>query len=66
MWAGVLFLFVGLGIFAYLKISKTSNDLFIGLGCILIFIALWLDKGLGFVFGGLVVNPLDEIRNNFV
>jgi len=65
MWAGVLFLFAGLGIFAYLKISKTFNDLYIAVGCILIFIALWLDKGLGFVFGGLVVNPLDEITEYY-
>ena len=30
-----------------------------------IFIALWLDKGLGFVFGGLVVNPLHEINEYY-
>ena len=27
----------------------------------MIFVALWLDKGLGFVMGGLVINPLHEI-----
>ncbi len=61
MWTSVFLCFGGLALFAYMKISKTGNDLMIGLGCAAIFIALWLDKGLGFVFGGLVVNPLDEI-----
>lgn len=61
MWTSVLFCFGSLGIFAYMKITKISNDLLIGIGCAMIFIALWLDKGLGFVLGGLVVNPLHEI-----
>lgn len=61
MWTSVLFCFLGLGIFAYMKITKTGNDLMIGVACALTFIALWLDKGLGFVMGGLVVNPLNEI-----
>jgi molybdopterin-containing oxidoreductase family membrane subunit len=38
------------------------SELMIGLGCAAIFIALWLDKGLGFVMGGLVVSPLHEIN----
>jgi [DsrC]-trisulfide reductase subunit P len=62
MWASVLLCFGGLGIFGYLKITKTYNELLIGLGCAGIFIALWLDKGLGFVMGGLVVSPLHEIN----
>jgi len=61
MWSSVLFCFGGLGIFAYMKISKISTDLMVGIGCVMIFFALWLDKGLGFVLGGLVVNPLHEI-----
>lgn len=61
MWSSVILCFGGLGVFAYMKITKTGSDLMIGLGCAMIFIALWLDKGLGFVMGGLVVNPLDEI-----
>ncbi len=61
MWTSVIFCFAGLGIFGYMKITKTGTDLMIGVACALTFIALWLDKGLGFVMGGLVVNPLDEI-----
>jgi Ni/Fe-hydrogenase subunit HybB-like protein len=61
MWTSVLLCFGGLGIFAYMKISKVSTDLMVGIGCGMIFFALWLDKGLGFVLGGLVINPLHEI-----
>jgi len=61
MWSSTLLCFGGLGIFAYMKISKVYTDLLVGIGCVMIFVALWLDKGLGFVMGGLVVNPLDEI-----
>ena len=61
MWSSVLLCFGGLGVFAYMKITKVSTDLMVGIGCAMIFIALWLDKGLGFVMGGLVVSPLHEI-----
>ncbi|MCP4341861.1 MAG: polysulfide reductase NrfD [Desulfobulbaceae bacterium] len=61
MWSSVLLCFGGLGVFAYMKITKVSTDLMVGIGCAMIFFALWLDKGLGFVMGGLVVNPLHEI-----
>jgi molybdopterin-containing oxidoreductase family membrane subunit len=62
MWTSVFLCFGGLGIFGYMKITKMYSELMIGLGCAAIFIALWLDKGLGFVMGGLVVSPLHEIN----
>ncbi len=61
MWSSVLLCFGGLGLFAYMKIRKVQTDLWVGIGCAMIFTALWLDKGLGFVLGGLVVNPMHEI-----
>jgi len=61
MWSSVFLCFGGLGVFAYMKIKKVSTDLLVGIGCAMIFVALWLDKGLGFVLGGLVVSPLEEI-----
>jgi molybdopterin-containing oxidoreductase family membrane subunit len=33
----------------------------VGTASVLIFLALWADKGLGFVFGGFVPNPLEEV-----
>jgi hypothetical protein len=57
-----LFCFGGLGMLAYGKIKDKLTDAVVGAGCLLIFIALYLDKGLGFVMGGLVVSPLHEIN----
>jgi Ni/Fe-hydrogenase subunit HybB-like protein len=61
MWSSVFLCFGGLGLFGYMKIAKVDNELLVAIGCVAIFVALWLDKGLGFVMGGLVVNPLNEI-----
>lgn len=61
MWLAVLTLAGGLGLLGYMKITKVHNETWAMLACIGIFFALWADKGLGFVFGGLVVNPLHEI-----
>jgi molybdopterin-containing oxidoreductase family membrane subunit len=61
MWTSVVLCFGGLGIFGYMQITKKFPEPLLVIGAASIFIALWLDKGLGFVFGGLVVNPLHEI-----
>lgn len=61
MWTSVTLCFAGLATFAYMKITKIQTDVLVAAGCIMTFISLWLDKGLGFVMGGLVVNPLNEI-----
>lgn len=61
MWASAIANFAGLGVLIWVKLSNRFEDLNIGLACGLIFFALYLDKGLGFVFGGFVPNPLDEI-----
>jgi molybdopterin-containing oxidoreductase family membrane subunit len=61
MWASVIFNFTGLGVLAYMKISKVFDERLVGVASILIFFALWADKGLGFVFGGFVPNPLEEV-----
>ena len=62
MWTATLFNFAGLGIFAYMKIAKVFDRRLVTLGAILIFFALWADKGLGFVFAGFVPNPLEEMN----
>ncbi len=61
MWAAVFALLAGLGTLGFMKIKDMYSETLIGFACAAIFFALWADKGLGFVFGGLVVNPLHEI-----
>lgn len=65
MWTSVFLCFGGLFIFAYLQITKKFSEPLLVVGSVAIFFALWLDKGLGFVFGGLVVNPLHEITEYY-
>lgn len=60
MWTSTLCNFGAIGLFAWPKIRK-NNEFLMGLACVMIFLALWIDKGLGFVFAGFVPNPLHEI-----
>jgi len=61
MWAATIFNFAGLGILAYMKIFKVFDYRLVGTASVLIFFALWADKGLGFVFAGFVPNPLEQV-----
>lgn len=61
MWTFVVFCIAGVSALAYNKLSKQWNEKLIMAACAMIFIALWLDKGIGFVIGGLAVNPLNQI-----
>ncbi len=65
MWLSVVFCFGSLGVFAWLKLSRKieedSADIWIGGACITLFIALWIDKGLGFVLGGLAITPFETV-----
>jgi len=65
MWLSVTMCFAGLAVFAYMKLAKNQTDTLVLLGCALTFLALFLDKGLGFVLGGLVVSPLDQITEYY-
>ena len=61
MWAFVILAFGAIGLLASPLAKKEDNDFFLGLGCAMLFLAFWLDKGIGFVLGGFVPNPLHEI-----
>ncbi len=65
MWASVAFCFIGLGAFGYMKIRKTYSEPLIAIGCVLTYVSLWIDKGAGFVFGGLAVSPLGDVNNYY-
>ena len=59
MWA---FVFLAFGAIATLCTpAARKNDLVLGLGCAALFLAFWLDKGIGFVLAGFVPTPLHEV-----
>lgn len=59
MWAFVILAFGAIATLATPAAKK--NDFVLGLGCVALFVAFWLDKGIGFVLAGFVPNPLHEI-----
>ncbi|PID76568.1 MAG: menaquinol oxidoreductase [Deltaproteobacteria bacterium] len=61
MWTATLALVAGLGMLGFMKLKDIYSEKMIAISCAAIFFALWADKGLGFVFGGLVVNPLHQV-----
>jgi molybdopterin-containing oxidoreductase family membrane subunit len=65
MWTSVIFNFTGLGVLIYMKAAKIFDERLVGVAAVLIFLALWADKGLGFVFGGFVPNPLEEVTEYY-
>lgn len=60
MWAFVVLAFGAIGLLASPLVRK-GNDFYLGLGCAMLFLAFWLDKGIGFVLAGFVPTPLHEI-----
>lgn len=60
MWAFVVLFVIGLVLLAN-PYTRKGNDFWLGAGCLAIFVSFWLDKGVGFVLGGFVPTPLEEI-----
>ena len=60
MWAFIALFFVGIALISH-PYTRKQSDLWLGIGCASIFLAFWLDKGIGFVLGGFVPTPVDEI-----
>jgi molybdopterin-containing oxidoreductase family membrane subunit len=59
MWAFVILAFASIAMLAMPAAKK--NDFFLGLACVMLFVAFWLDKGVGFVLAGFVPSPLMEV-----
>jgi molybdopterin-containing oxidoreductase family membrane subunit len=59
MWASMIMGVAGILILLVPKNRKQDNMLIIG--CLLVFIGAWIDKGLGMIGGGFVPNPLHEV-----
>ena len=61
MWGFVVLFIIGMTLLCVPYTRNNKNDIWIGIGCASIFISFWLDKGVGFVLGGFVPTPLEEI-----
>ncbi len=60
MWASGI---MALGaILVLLFKSNRQNEKVLGVTCVVLFLALWIDKGLGLIVGGFIPNPLHQIR----
>jgi len=60
MWTSSVFAVVSLIMLIIPAVRKNEGSLV--LACIMLFISLWIDKGFGLIIGGLVPNPLEQVR----
>jgi len=60
LWGFVALGVAGVTLLA-LPYTRRQNEFWLGVGCVCLFISLWLDKGIGFVLGGFVPNPLEQV-----
>jgi molybdopterin-containing oxidoreductase family membrane subunit len=58
-WAALAFNLVGFVIFLVPKLRNRTAVL--SLGCVLVFIGVWVEKGMGLIFPGFIPNSLGEI-----
>ncbi len=60
MWASMI---LGLcSVAVLIRRPVRQNEKFLALGCALVFVATWIDKGMGMIAGGFTPNPLHEIN----
>jgi Ni/Fe-hydrogenase subunit HybB-like protein len=59
MWTSVVLAFVSLGLL--LVPAARKNDRILAVTCILVFISLWIDKGMGLIVGGFIPSPLEIV-----
>ena len=60
MWGFVVLFVIGVALLS-IPYTRKGNDFWLGAGCLAIFVSFWLDKGVGFVLGGFVPTPLEEV-----
>ena len=59
MWTSAFFMLVSLVLLIVPAFRR--NEKVLVLGCISVFIATWIDKGLGLVVGGFIPNPFNKV-----
>jgi molybdopterin-containing oxidoreductase family membrane subunit len=60
MWTSMIFML--LGIILLVTPMTRKNEATLAVGCLVIFIGTWIDKGMGMISGGFVPNPLHEVN----
>jgi molybdopterin-containing oxidoreductase family membrane subunit len=60
-WMRVSTIFGIISIVMLLVPATRKREDTLAIACVLLFISLWIDKGIGLVIGGFVPNPLEEI-----
>ena len=59
MWTSAVLSILALVLLYFPKSRK--NEATLGFACVIVFISLWIEKGLGMVITGFVPNPLGEV-----
>jgi Ni/Fe-hydrogenase subunit HybB-like protein len=59
MWTAAFFAFVSL-VLLIVPAARRADDV-LAVACVSVFIATWIDKGVGLVIGGFIPNPLEHI-----
>ncbi len=59
MWTSLIMTVFAIGLLLYTRITHLRMDL-VAIGCLLVFVSLWLDKGLIMVAAGFIPNALHE------
>jgi molybdopterin-containing oxidoreductase family membrane subunit len=59
MWTSAFFMLLSLVLLIVPAFRR--NEKILVLGCLSVFIATWIDKGLGLVVGGFIPNPLNKV-----
>ncbi|MEJ2032452.1 MAG: polysulfide reductase NrfD [Deltaproteobacteria bacterium] len=64
-WMRASMLLGAIGVIMLLTPKTRYNEKTLGLACALIFLSLWIDKGLGLVLGGFVPSPTEYITQYY-
>jgi len=54
-----------IGIVLIFMARSRKSDIMLGIACALIFLSLWIDKGMGMVLGGFVPNPYGQVTQYY-
>jgi Ni/Fe-hydrogenase subunit HybB-like protein len=59
MWSSMGMMLIAIVLLLIPSIRK--NETYLAITCILIFVGIWIDKGLGMISGGFVPNPMHQV-----